>query len=66
MPTDEDKTEFEAAGEQKPLSIVQEFSLFITENRKWWLLPILSALALMGMLIALSATGVAPFIYSLF
>ncbi|MDG2222355.1 MAG: DUF5989 family protein [Rubripirellula sp.] len=66
MPRDEKQTEFEAAGEQKPLSIVQEFVLFITENKKWWLLPILGGLSLMGLLIALSATGVAPFIYSLF
>lgn len=66
MPTDEKQTEFEAAGEQKPLSILQEFALFVTESKKWWLLPILAALSLMGLLIALSATGVAPFIYSLF
>lgn len=66
MPTDEKQTEFETAGEQKPLSILQEFALFVTESKKWWLLPILAALSLMGLLIALSATGVAPFIYSLF
>jgi hypothetical protein len=66
MPTDEKQTEFEAAGEQQPLSILQEFVLFVTESKKWWLLPILAALSLMGLLIALSATGVAPFIYSLF
>lgn len=66
MPKNERQTEFEAAGEQKPLSILQEFALFVTESKKWWLLPILAALSLMGLLIALSATGVAPFIYSLF
>lgn len=66
MPKNERQTEFEAAGEQKPLSILQEFALFVTESKKWWLLPILAALSLMGLLIALSTTGVAPFIYSLF
>ncbi len=58
--------EFEKAGEDKPLSLVQEFLLFITQNKKWWLIPILLVLSMVGLLAALAPTGAAPFIYSLF
>jgi hypothetical protein len=59
-------TEFERAGEQPPLSLVQEFYLFVTENKKWWMIPILLVLGLLGVLVAFSSTGAAPFIYTLF
>lgn len=64
-PTDK-ASEFEQAGQEKDLSIVQEFYLFIKENKKWWMLPIVLALGVMGLLVALGSTGAAPFIYTLF
>ena len=66
MTHDNRKTEFEEAGQNKQLSLVQEFSLFIAENKKWWLIPMLLVLGLFGVLIALGSTGAAPFIYTLF
>ena len=39
---------------------------FLLQNKKWWLLPILIVLLLFGLLILLSGTGLAPFIYTLF
>ena len=60
------KTEFEDAGQEKQLSLVQEFFVFVTENKKWWLIPILLVLALVGLLVTLGSTGAAPFIYTLF
>ena len=60
------KNEFEEAGEDKQLSLVQEFVHFILENRKWWLIPIVLVLALVGLLAVLGTTGAAPFIYTLF
>jgi hypothetical protein len=39
---------------------------FLRENKKWWLTPILFVLLLAGLLVVLSSTGVAPFIYTLF
>ncbi len=66
MTKKESKTEFEAAGEEKQLSVVQEFLVFIMENKKWWLIPILLVLALVGALVILGSTGAAPFIYTLF
>lgn len=66
MSNNPQKTEFENAGQQKQLSLVQEFFLFIRENKKWWLIPILLVLALVGALVILGSTGAAPFIYTLF
>jgi len=44
----------------------QEFWIFLKENKKWWLLPILLAFLLMGALLLAGGTGAAPFIYTLF
>jgi len=66
MSQDEQKTEFENAGQEKQLSLVQEFMAFVTENKKWWLIPILLVLGLVGVLVVLGSTGAGPFIYTLF
>jgi hypothetical protein len=47
-------------------SIVRELIDFLRYNKKWWLLPIFLVLGLFGVLLALAATGAAPFIYTLF
>jgi hypothetical protein len=39
---------------------------FITQNKKWWLTPIVIILIAFGLLIALGGTAAAPFIYTLF
>jgi hypothetical protein len=37
------------------------------ERRKWWLIPVIVVLLVIGALIALSGTsGVAPFVYTVF
>ena len=60
--------EFEKAAREKSGSggILSEFWGFLRENKKWWLLPIVVLLLLFGLLIVLSGTGLAPFIYTLF
>ena len=55
-----------AAQSQSEGNIVGEFWYFLKQNKKWWLLPILIILLLFGLLIVLSGTGLAPFIYTLF
>jgi hypothetical protein len=60
------KSEFERLGKEKQLNIVQEFTHFLTENKKWWLAPIVLALGIVGVLVILASTGAAPFIYTLF
>ena len=62
----ENSAEFEDLAKEKQLSLVQEFFVFIMENKKWWLVPILLVFSLVGVLVALASTGAAPFIYTLF
>jgi hypothetical protein len=61
------QSEFErAAAEQRRSSILGELWGFMKQNKKWWLLPLLLALLAFGVLVLLSGTGLAPFIYTLF
>ncbi len=66
MSDPEIKSEFEEAGDERPPTLVQEFFQFIVENKKWWMIPILLSFGLVGLVVLLSSTGAAPFIYTLF
>jgi hypothetical protein len=46
--------------------LAAEFWQFLRENRKWWLAPIVISVLLLGVLVLLGGTAVAPFIYTLF
>ena len=46
--------------------LVSEFWDFLKHNKKWWLLPIIIVILALGALVFLSASGAAPFIYTLF
>ena len=49
------------------ISILAEFWDFMKVRKKWWLMPIILALVLIGALIVLTeGSAVAPFIYTLF
>jgi hypothetical protein len=63
---DTDKNEFSRKAEGKGRGPVAEFFVFVANNKKWWLTPIILALVLVGVLAVLGGSGVAPFIYSLF
>lgn len=66
-PNDQNPSEFERlANEQQDVSLLAEFWQFVRENKKWWLLPILAVFLTLGVLIFLSGTAAAPFIYTLF
>jgi len=59
--------EFEkAAAAHSGGSFLGDFWGFLKTNKKWWLLPILILFLLFTLLILLSSTGLAPFIYTLF
>ncbi len=49
------------------LSILSELWAFLKERKKWWLMPIIIFLVLLGGLIILTqGSALAPFIYALF
>lgn len=58
--------DFKKLAEQKSPGIAAEFLDFILHNKKWWLIPIIVVLLLLGLIALLSGTGAAPFIYTLF
>ena len=65
--SDANRSEFEkAAAEAGSGSFLGELWGYLKENKKWWLLPIVLILLVFGLLIILSGTALAPFIYTLF
>jgi len=49
------------------LSILKEFWDFLKIRKKWWLVPIVFFLLMLGvLLVAAKGSALAPFIYSLF
>ena len=63
---DKPVTDFEKAAEQTRVGFFSDFWIFLKHNNKWWLIPVLLVLLLLGGLMVLSGTAVAPFIYSFF
>jgi hypothetical protein len=59
-------TEFEKAATGKETSLVRDLFDLLRKNKKWWLLPILVMLALVGVIVFLGTTKAAAFIYPLF
>lgn len=57
---------FRNLAEQKRTGLLREYMGFLRLTGKWWLLPILGMLALVGGLVILGGSGAAPFIYALF
>ena len=47
-------------------SFISEYLYFLKTSRKWWMLPLIVLLLGFGVLMVLSSTGAAPFIYTLF
>jgi hypothetical protein len=58
--------DFQQAAEGRRGNLAGEVWTFLRANRKWWLLPLIAVLVLVGGLIVLSSTALAPFIYTLF
>ena len=49
------------------LGIAGELFAFLWHQKMWWLMPVVFILVVLGLLIAVgSATGVGPFVYTLF
>ncbi len=53
---------------KEDVGIIQEFFIFLWQNKLWWMIPIAVVLSLLIALIAVGAQSgaAAPFIYTLF
>ena len=47
-------------------SLFREVGQFLSESRKWWLIPLFVALAILGALAAFGSSTAGPFVYSFF
>lgn len=49
------------------VSLIHEFGAYMGKRRKWWLLPVMAVLFVVGGLLVLAkGSAVAPFIYTVF
>ena len=63
---EKESTDFNKLAQEQRTSLLAEFWYFLKYNKKWWLLPILIILLVLGLLVLLGGTAIAPFIYPLF
>jgi membrane glycosyltransferase len=59
-------SEFSRQAGQSQTGVFREYVAFLRHNKKWWLIPIVVTLLLVGVLVILGSTAAAPFIYTLF
>ena len=56
-----------ALGERTMLSLVKELAAYMSARKKWWLLPVIAVLLVVGGLLVLAqGSAIAPFIYTVF
>lgn len=58
--------EFSRQAEEPSAGLLSELWDLLRYNKKWWLVPIFIAVLLGSLLVFLSSTVLAPFIYTLF
>lgn len=58
--------EFSRQAEEPSAGLLTELWDLLRYNKKWWLVPIFIAVLLGSLLVFLSSTVLAPFIYTLF
>lgn len=47
--------------------VLGEIFSFLAQNKKWWMIPMVAVLLILGLLLVFaSASGIGPFIYTLF
>ena len=66
MPNQKADRDFIQQVEQAQHGLLREFWELFRYNKKWWLTPIVLGLLLVGFMLFLASTAVAPFIYTLF
>ncbi len=64
--SDDTKNTFEQAGQDRQTSLLADVWAMLKQNKKFWLIPLIIALLIFGLLIMVGGTAAAPFIYTLF
>ena len=62
----ERKRRFENAATQGDPQLVVEYLRFLSQNKKYWLIPIMAVLLLIGLLVMLGGSVAGAFIYTFF
>ncbi len=62
----ERKMRFEEASTQDNEGFLVEYLRFLSQNKKYWLIPIIMILFLIGVLVMLGGSAAGAFIYTLF
>lgn len=60
------KSKFTEVKPAREKGVLGEFFGLLMENKKYWMLPIILLLLAFGVLVILSGSSAAPFIYTLF
>ncbi|MEZ5276635.1 MAG: DUF5989 family protein [Opitutaceae bacterium] len=60
------ESDFEADGPPRRRGLLRELAGFLRHNRKYWMAPLILLLLLVGLLILVAGSSIAPFIYPLF
>jgi uncharacterized protein DUF5989 len=58
--------DFASQAAKPQAGLASEFFMFLRDNKKWWLAPIVISILGLGLLVLLGGTAAAPFIYTLF
>lgn len=51
---------------QRNPGLARDIGSFLWRSKKWYLIPVLVVICIMGLLVVLGGTSAAPFVYSLF
>lgn len=62
----EHRKRFEKAAEQKNEGLIVEYLRFLSHTKKYWLIPVIGVLLLIGLLVMLGGSTAGAFIYTLF
>ncbi len=62
----ETSKEFARQAQGSSDNLFREVFGFMRENKKWWLTPIIVGLLIVGAIVVLGGTAMAPFIYATF
>ncbi len=66
MSKEDEARDFIQQAQKAQPGLLRETWAWLRHNKKWWLIPIVFMLLLVGALVILSSTALAPFIYTLF